>query len=233
MLRMPRSERPSISAGQIEPFARAFEAIAAAHDALGQAGAVADYQTVGVRCREALLTFTVIAQVAIPWTADSDQPKKGDFKAWVEHVCSAALSGESNKYRRQLFRTQADAAWTFVNWLTHSTSSNWHDAEAAVGASESAIALCTNAVTLFIRSVPNACPECGDHRLTPLRAENPVVPDEVWERPFCTACEWMGVPVRITDEPTPFIRRSGKADDGECVIPTVPLRKLTRPGEED
>ena len=131
MLRMPRSEKPSISAGQIEPFAQAFEAVSAAHDALSQAHNVADYQAVGVRCREALLTFTAIAQVAIPWTGDSEQPKKSDFKAWVEHVCSAALSGESNKHRRPLFRTQADAAWTFVNWLTHSTSSNWHDAESS------------------------------------------------------------------------------------------------------
>lgn len=231
MLRMPRSEKPSISAGQIEPFARAFEAVAAAYDALGQAHKVADYQTVGVRCREALLAFTTIAQVAIPWSVDGEQPKKGDFKAWVEHICSAALSGESNKHRRQLFKTQADAAWTFVNWLAHSTSSNWHDAEAAVAASESTISLCTNAATLFIRNVPNKCPQCGDHRLTPLRAKIPDMTDDLWERPFCAACEWMGEPVRITDEPTPFITRSGKADDGECIIPTVPLRKLTRPGE--
>jgi hypothetical protein len=233
MLRVPRSEKPSISTGQIEPFARAFQAIAAAHDALGQAHEVTDYQTVGVRCREALLTFTAIAQVAIPWTGDDEQPKKSDFKAWVDHVCSAALSGESNKHRRQLFKTQADAAWAFVNWLTHSASSNWHDAEAGVAASKSAISLCTHAATLFIRNVPNECPQCGDHRLSALRAVNEDEPDELWERPFCTKCEWMGEPVRITDEPTPFITRGNKPNEGECVIPTVPLRKLTRPGDED
>lgn len=43
----------------------------------------------------------------------------------------------------------------------------------------------------------------------------------------------MGESVRITDEPTPFITRSGKPDDGECVVSTVPLRKLTLPSEED
>ena len=58
------------------------------------------------------------------------------------------------------------------------------------------------------------------------------MPDERWERPFCTACEWMGEPVLITDEPTPFITRVGKSDDGECVIPTVPLRKLARPDDD-
>jgi hypothetical protein len=231
MLRLPRSEKPTISSGQIEPFALAFEAVSAAHDALGQAHKVADYQAVGVRCREALLSFTAIAQVAMPWADEAEPPKKSDFKAWIDHVCSVALSGESNKQRRQLFKTQADAAWTFVNWLTHSTSSNWHDAEAAVSATDSAVSLCTNAATLFIRNVPNECPRCGDHRLTPLRAENPHAEGEGWERAYCTQCEWVGEPVRITDEPTPFITREGPSDH-ECIIPTVPLRKLTRPGEE-
>jgi hypothetical protein len=73
----------------------------------------------------------------------------------IEHICSAALAGETNKHRRQLFKTQADAAWTFVNWLTHTTTSNWHDAEAAVSAAETVISLCTNAATLHIRNVPN------------------------------------------------------------------------------
>ena len=231
MLRIPRSERPAISSGQIEPFAKAFEAASAAHDSLGQAHSVADYQTVGVRCREALLAFTAIAQAVIPWAGGAEPPKKSDFKAWIDHVCSTALSGETNKHRRQLFKSQADAAWTFVNWLTHSTSSNWHDAEAAVSATESAISLCTNAVTLFIRKVPNECPQCGDHRLTPLRAENPDVEGEVWERPFCTVCEWAGEPVKITEEPVPFITRTERPDEDDCVIPTVPLRKLTRPGD--
>ena len=232
MLRVPRSEKPSLSEGQIEPFAKAFEAISAAQDALGQSHKVSDYQSVGVRCRAALLSFTAIAQVTIPWTGDGDQPKKSDFKAWIDHVSAVTLAGETNKHRRQLFKTLADAAWTFVNWLTHSTSSNWHDAEAAVAASESAISLCTNAATLFIRHVPNACPQCGDHRLTPLRAENPANAEELWERPFCVACEWMGEPVSITDDPVPIITSSGKTDDGECIIPPVPLRKLIRPGQD-
>ncbi len=232
MLRMPRSERPSISSGQIEPFAKAFEAAAAAHDALGQAHKVADYQTVGVRCREALLSFTAIAQAAIPWNSEAEPPKKSDFKAWIDHICSATLAGETNKHRRQLFKTQADAAWTFVNWLTHTTTSNWHDAEAAVSATETVISLCTNAATLHIRNVPNQCPQCGDHRLTPLRAQNPDAADEIWERAFCTACEWMGEPVRITDEPVSIISRTERPDEEECVIPTVPLRKLTRPSDD-
>lgn len=231
MLRMPRSERPAIMEAQVEPFSKAFEAVAAAHDGLGQANRVADFQTVGVRCREALISFVSIARIALPWTEQGDAPKKADFKAWIDHVCTVALAGETNKYRRQLFKTQADAAWTFVNWLTHSSSSHWHDAEAAVQATEATISLCSNAVTLFIRKVPTNCPECDNQRLMPLRAENPDDPKQVWERPFCIECEWAGEPVRITKDPVPVITREGKDDDGECIVPNVPLRKLERPGD--
>jgi hypothetical protein len=171
--------------------------------------------------------------LVLPWTAEEEPPKKSDFKGWIQHVCGVALAGEGNKARRQLFKAQADAAWTFVNWITHSTSSNWHDAEAAVAASEAVVSLCTNATTLFVRNVPNECPKCKSHHLTPLRAEDPADAENIWERPFCTECEWMGEPVKITEEPTAIVTRSGKPDDGECVIRTVPLRKLVRPGEEE
>lgn len=229
MLRVPRSEKPSISSGQIEPFTKAFEAMATAHDALGQAHTVSDYQTVGVRCREALLSFTAIAQVSFPWEGDGEKPKKSDFKAWIEHLGKVALAGEANKHRRQLFKTHADAAWNFSSWLTHATSSNWHDAEAAVATTSTVISLCTNASILRLRDVPNECPSCGDHRLTPLRSENPDVDGEIWERLFCTECEWLGKPVQITEEPVPFITRTERPNEGECIIPTVPLRKLVKP----
>ncbi len=231
MLRMPRSERPAIMEAQVEPFTKSFEAVSACHDALGQAHKVSDFQTVGVRCREALLSFVAIAKVAIPWVKEGDPPKGADFKAWIEHVCSVVLAGETNKYRRQLLKAQADAAWTFVNWLTHTSSSNWHDAEAGVQATEATISLCSNATTLFIRRVPSECPDCGNKRLTPLRAENPENDMEVWERPFCPECEWMGEPVLITTDPFPVITREGGDNDGACVIPDVPLRRLKKPDD--
>lgn len=43
----------------------------------------------------------------------------------------------------------------------------------------------------------------------------------------------MGEPVEIADEPVAIITRSGKPDNGEGVIPTVPLRKLNHPGQEE
>jgi len=45
-----------------------------------------------------------------------------------------------------LFKTLLKSAWQFANWLTHTKSSDWHDAEAAIAASENAISLCTDGV---------------------------------------------------------------------------------------
>src|SRR5213594_2129745 len=56
-LRIPRSERAKLSELPVEPFAECYRCLQEASDALAQASEVADYQSIGVRCREALLAF--------------------------------------------------------------------------------------------------------------------------------------------------------------------------------
>jgi hypothetical protein len=52
-LRIPRTERQKLSAIPIEPFTECFRYLYELSDALAQAQEVADYQAIGVRCREA------------------------------------------------------------------------------------------------------------------------------------------------------------------------------------
>src|SRR5207302_475020 len=87
LLGRPRSERRKLSEMPAEPFAACLRVRQEASEALAQAQEVADYQAVGVRCREALLAFGDIAQTVIPWTAPGEQPKKADLKAWADHIC--------------------------------------------------------------------------------------------------------------------------------------------------
>src|SRR6266849_624533 len=81
-LRVPRSERQKLSALPLEPFAESYRYLDEASDALKHAQEVADYQAIGVRCREALLAFAAAAQTVLPWTATDDPPKKADMKGW-------------------------------------------------------------------------------------------------------------------------------------------------------
>ena len=231
-LRVPRSEKQKLSDLPIEPFAECYRYLSEASDALNQAQEVADYQSIGVRCREALLAFADAAQTVMPWTSAHEKPKRADLKAWVDHICSVSMAGASHEHRRHLFRTLLESAWKFTNWLTHAKSSKWHDAEAAFATTEHAISLCTSAVIRYTRGVPDACPACGSHRLSPQRGFHQDFPDTEWERPTCDKCGWAGEPVPIVDVPQPPDENERPPPEGECIIPTVPLRTLMKPSRD-
>ncbi len=227
-LRIPRSERQQLSDLPIEPFASCYRLLAEAHETRSQAEEVADYQALGVRCREALLAFVGVVQVVMPWTSAEVAPQKANLKEWADHLCEVSMSGATHKERRHLLKTQLEAAWRFTNWLTHSQSSKWHDAEAAVSSTEHAISLATSAVIRFVRKVPDQCPSCGSHRLSPERGWNPEFPEDAWERPVCTKCDWTGTPILVKRTPEPPEEEHGPPE-GDCIIPTVPLRSLKKP----
>ena len=112
-------------------------------------------------------------------------------------------------------------------------TSRWYDAEAATSTVEHAIGLGSSAVIRHIRGVPETCPACGSHRLSPQRGMNSEHPDIEWERPTCEKCGWVGDPVPIfatadSYEPEEEVR---PPPDCECVIPTVPLRTLKKPSD--
>ena len=166
------SERQKLSELPVEPFAECYRYLQDASEALQQSSEVADYQAIGVRCREALLAFASAAQSLLPWTSEGEAPKKADLKAWADHICSVALAGAEHEHRRHLYKTLLDSAWKFVNWLTHAKSSHWYDAEAGIAVTENAIGLSTSSVIRHVRGVPDRCPACGSQRLAPQRGYN-------------------------------------------------------------
>ncbi len=209
-VRIPRSEHQKLSDIPAEPFVACLRNLQETADALAHAEEVTDFQGIGVRCREALLAFIGVAQTVIPWTGGGQAPKKADLRAWADHICSVALAGESNKNRRHLFKTLLESAWDFANWLTHSKSSQWYDAEAAVSVTENALGLSISAVIQHVRGVPEACPSCGSKRLAPERGYNRKAPGIEWERPTCPKCGWAGTSVLVKAVPrsnTPPKRR--------------------------
>ncbi len=230
-LRIPRGDRDKLSDLPIEPFAECYRSMQEASEALGQADEVADYQSIGVRCRESLLSFASAAQRVFPWLAEEDPPKKADFRAWAEHICNVALPGPSHEHRRTMAKSSLDSAWKLDNWLTHAKASRWHDAEAAVAVTELAITLATSAAILHLRGVPAQCPACGSRHLSPERGRHSSLPDVEFERPTCDKCGWSGAPVPIEDVPEVPDRAAATPPTGECVTMTSPLRMLRRPDE--
>ena len=229
-IRIPRSEKQKLSDLPIEPFAASYRALAIAHDSLIRASEIADYQAIGVQCRETLLLFVDAAQTVLPWAATDERPQLANFKAWVDHICAVTLAGSSHEHRRHLFKSLLDAAWKFTNWLTHAKRSHLRDAEAAVEVTANAVTLCISAVIQHLRGVPDECPACGSHHLSPERGIHTSAPDTIWERPTCDECGWTGEPVVVEAVPEEPEEKERPKPDSPCVVPQVPLRRLKKPG---
>lgn len=182
-LRIPMNHRSKLEELPIEPFGECYRYLEEASEAVRHAHEVGDYQAVGVRCREALLSLVGAAQTVIPWASTEEKPKRADLKAWADHICATALPGATHEHRRHLFKTLLESAWKFVNWLTHSKKSKWHDAEAAFSITEHAIGNCSAVVVRLLRKVPEECPACGSHRLSPHRGFHEDFPEDELEWP--------------------------------------------------
>jgi len=222
--RISRSDWKSVGDSRVEPFMACWRAFEDAREAKDQAEEIEDFQAIGVRCREALISLVHLVQESIESADSSNRPKKSDFKAWVEVIASMVYPGESNKERRALLKSVTDSAWSFTNWLTHSRSVAFFDAEAACSITDEAMTLLSNVLIRRFREVPDSCPSCGSFRLYPERGRDPESPDDLYERPACRKCDWRGEGVLIPSEPLkrPEIE---KPLEGECYVMEPPLRE--------
>jgi hypothetical protein len=230
ILRIPRTEEQQLDDLRILPFGSVFQKMEEVGNAVTQAQSLADYQAVGVRCREALLELIGVAQDAAMWT--DEPPQRANFRAWAEIICNHLLPSDTNKERRGALKGALESGWSFSNWLTHSKSATWSDAEMAHSLVQHACGMATGLILRALRGVPEECPDCGSPHLEPQQGENAAAPGVLWERPRCADCGWAGRPVPILDreDGQPIITREGQESD-EHGIMTVPLRAIVKPGD--
>jgi hypothetical protein len=229
ILRIPRTEEQQEDDLRIIPFGPVFEKMEQAGTAVTQAHNLADYQAVGVRCREALLELIGVAQDAAMWT--DTPPQRANFRVWTEIICNNLLPGDTNKERRGVLKGTLESALTFSNWLTHSKSATWIDADMAHSLTQHAIGMATALILRELRGVPEECPNCGSPHLEPEQGENSAAVGVLWERPRCGDCGWTGRPVPILDleNGQPIITREGEQSHEHSIM-TVPLRTVLKPG---
>lgn len=230
IFRIPRTEEQQEGDLRILPFASVFEKMEEAGAAVAQAQNLADYQAVGVRSREALLELIGVAQESATWT--DKPPQRANFRAWVEIICNEILPGDANKERRGALKASLESAWTFSNWLTHSKSVTWLDAEMAHSLIQHAIGMAASFIIRELRGVPDECPKCASPHLEPEHGENSAAPGVLWERPRCSDCGWTGRPVPIlnNEDGQPIITREGEESDEHGMM-AVPLRRIVKPGD--
>jgi hypothetical protein len=230
ILRIPRTEEQKEGDLRILPFGPVFEKMEEAGAAVTQAHNLAGYQAVGVRCREVLLELIGVAQDAAVWT--DTPPQRANFRAWTEIICNDLLPGDTNKERRGALKGALESSWTFSNWLTHSKSATWIDADMAHSLIQHAVGMATTLILRELRGVPEECPNCGSPHLVPQQGENTTAPGILWERPRCGDCGWTGRPIPLlnTEDGQPIITREGE-ETHEHSIMTVPLRTIVKPGD--
>ena len=161
-LRIPHNERePLLPELQVEPLLGCWRAIEQAQEAMTNAQELEDFQAIGVRCREALLTLVHAIQDVIEKPPAAVDLKRSDFKGWSDVIVDVVLAGSNHKARRTLLKASAKATWDFVNWVTHARSAHLDDAEAGLPATEQVLGLFTTACIRHLRGVPYSCPACG------------------------------------------------------------------------
>jgi hypothetical protein len=135
-------------------FVRATEVMADAEEA-------EDFQAVGMRCREALISLGSEHQDAEWVRVPAERPKASDAKQWLRIYADSLTTGTPRDYLRSL----AQRTWEVANWLTHYTKATEWDAELVLDATAQ---LLNTFALLRVRHEQGSaerCAECDSYQL--------------------------------------------------------------------
>lgn len=192
-----------------------------AQERLDTAKEVEDFQSVGVRLREALVSLATILGDLTKGHYDEEPPKAADFKGWAHLTAGVIAAGGDRAHLRGLLKATSEKTWAYVNWLTHARRATPLDARIGCGAVSEVIDLFITAISQWRMGAPPRCRACGSYQLK-LDFDT----DESW----FTTCRTCGC--RSTAEPLALIggerveeERSGAAAEGgaqeaKCVVDT-------------
>jgi hypothetical protein len=147
-----------------------------------------DFQAVGVRCRECLITFSRAVGDKTMVPEGSQPPQSGNFKEWSELIAGTIAAGSSAEQTRSYLKAVAKSTWQLVNWLTHATNATHFDGAMAVAATQNVLAAFGTALMRYESRAPDRCPRCSSYQLTTdYRPELELDPPYVV---LCESCGW-------------------------------------------
>jgi hypothetical protein len=124
-----------------------------------------DFQAVGVRLRECLVSFaSEIADVDLV-PEGTEPPKRADVVGWSNLLADRLAPGSSSEQLRSYLRKLARETWHYVNNLTHAKNSGSYDAEIGVAAVSHFLSTITAARMRWEAGSPARCGECGSYRV--------------------------------------------------------------------
>jgi hypothetical protein len=137
----------------------------AASQALEQACEAEDFQAVGMKLREGLLTFIREFADAKIVPKGAEQPKVGDFIHWSEFIAEWVTPTKNLRSMRKLLKAFAKDLWQAVNSLTHTTSADGTEAAFCVAGSHHLIGQFANLIRSLEEEPTERCPKCDSMQL--------------------------------------------------------------------
>ncbi|MGY4899772.1 hypothetical protein ACWEEK_29830 [Micromonospora aurantiaca (nom. illeg.)] len=167
----------------LRTYERAVQTMAEAVDA-------EDFQAVGIRCRETLLSL-VRGASREDWVPEqTEPPKTADFKGWLE-IFGNALA--ANSKQRTYLKSVGIKTWDLCVWLQHYTDATEWDAEIVLNATRNFLTSFALAHRRFVEGDPDRCPQCDSYRLRPDEDLGEQSGKLGWvSRPVCLGCGWQG-----------------------------------------
>jgi hypothetical protein len=187
MQRVYAHHDPTVSMEEQDRLSGTWRRWTQAAEALDRADEAEEFQAVGMRLRECLLSFVREAAKEEMVPEGETVPKRADFVHWSEHIADVIAAGPSSSRLRTYLKATAKEAWEYVNWLTHSENAARFDAQIAVDIASNVLQTYGTALVRWERGSPDRCPSCSSYRLTsdyrPESADHPYVT-------LCESCGW-------------------------------------------
>jgi hypothetical protein len=153
-------------------------------DALPGALEAEDFQAIGVRLRECLVSFAaeVSGDDLVP--DGKAPPKAADVVAWTNHLIDALVPGRGGKQWRSYLRKLTRETWDYVNWLTHAKNARFEDAEFGIAGVEHFLACATATFLRAAKESDRRCSECGSYAMSAERCRECGWVDPDYEPPL-------------------------------------------------
>lgn len=157
--------------------------------ALDEAREAEDFQSVAIKCREALLAFGREHQGSA-WVGNVDpRPKNSDFKGWARVYATRLATGRMRTYLAEI----AAKTWDVSVSLQHDSNATVWDAEMLLDATQNVLGMFGTALVKADREPPRRCPKCDSYRLSTDGGIDVCDGVEGWaSAEACGACDYRG-----------------------------------------
>lgn len=132
-------------------------------EAMGAATEAEDFQAVGVRLRECLVSFAgeIANEDLVP--EGTAVPRGSDVVGWTGLLADQLARGPSAERLRSYLKKMARETWDYVNWLTHAKNAANYDAEIGAAAVSHLLATVTAARLRWGQQGHQRCEVCGSY----------------------------------------------------------------------